>query len=113
MSNLDNFGSTKDEISELIDEVHDDLMVLRLEYMSLKKRKEKNIEKMEKLASDIVSVNEDFESLVKTHTLYLRYKKVSGQSKPNHSSEILNRIKELKTNVGQIVSAIPSTYKSE
>ena len=109
MSKELDFSSQQDEVSLLIDQVYDDLMVKRLEYMAMRKNKSKDIYKLEKLALEIAVVNDDFESLVKSHTLYLRYKKASGQTKTNHSAEMLKRINDIKVNIGNIVTDVPKS----
>jgi hypothetical protein len=91
----------------LIDQLYDDLMVKRLEQMEMRKNKMLDADKLEKLSLDIAYVNEDFESLIKTHTLYLRYKKASGQTKTTHSSEMIKRINDIKANIGKIVTDVP------
>lgn len=103
MNNV-HFNKQDDEVSKLIDQLYEELMMLRFEYMTLRKKKKDNIEEME---SKIIELNDDFESIVKSHTLYLRFKKVTGQSKPNHSEEMLKKIKEIENNVGKIVSTVP------
>lgn len=61
----------------------------------------------EKLESQIEELNENFESIVKSHTLYLKFKKATGQNNLNHSKEMLQQIKEIESNMGKIVSTVP------
>jgi hypothetical protein len=100
-----------DEVSALIDNLYDERMMLQFEYMDLRKKGKKDKEFLAEMYENILAINEDFESIIKAHTLYLRFKKATGHGKPSHSDEMLQKIKELRTNVGQIVSAIPSNYK--
>lgn len=107
MALSNNSNPQDDEVSSFIDELYSELMILRFEYMALRKKGRKDVDD---ILTKIVNMNEDFEALIKSHTLYLKYKKASGQSDSIHSEEMLQRIKELRTNVGQIVSKIPSNY---
>lgn len=107
MVTLNNINAKDDEVSVLIDQLYNDLMMLRFEYMGLRK---KGVNDLDKMLENIVNLNDDFESLIKAHTLYLRFKKATGHGKATHSNEMLQKIRELRTNVGQIVSAIPSNF---
>lgn len=93
-----------DEISTLIDVLYSELMMLRFEYMNLRKKGRKDVEDM---LIKILDMNEDFEALIKSHTLYLRFKKATGQTKTNHSSEMIKKINDIKVNIGNIVTDVP------
>lgn len=99
-----NSNPQDDEVSTFIDQLYSELMILRFEYMSLRKKGKKDTDEM---LSKIVDMNDDFESLIKAHTLYLRFKKATGQTKPNHSSEMIKKINEIKVNIGNIVTDVP------
>lgn len=100
-----------DEVSSLIDALYNELMMLRFEYMDFRKSASKQCDQdknyLTELLEKIEFVNDDFESLIKSHTLYLKFKKATGHGKTTHSSEMLTKIQEIKGNVGQIVSMIP------
>lgn len=106
MLTLNNTNTKDDEVSLLIDQLYNDLMMLRFEYMGLRKKGQKDLDNM---LETIVNLNEDFESLIKSHTLYLRFKKATGHARPNHSTEMLLKIQEIKANVKGIVSQVPKS----
>lgn len=93
-----------DEISQLLDKLYDELMTRRVEYMSLTQKKSKNLE--EKLEM-ILSLEENFNSILKSHTAYWKFKKVTGQVSTDHSATLLSRIREVESNLGKIVSTVP------
>jgi hypothetical protein len=94
----------KDDVSKLIDSLYEELMLLRFEYMKLKRSGRKDLDDKKTL---IEGLNEEFTDLIKTHTIYLRFQKASGVTNANHSAEMLQKINEIKANVGSIVSLIP------
>lgn len=96
-----------DEISSLIDKLYDERMMLQFEYMELRRKGKKDKEFLASMYENILSINEDFESLIKAHTLYLRFKKATGHSKTNHSTEMMQKINEIKSNIGRIVTDVP------
>lgn len=104
MLTLHNTNTKDDEVSLLIDQLYNDLMMLRFEYMGLRKKGRKDLDDM---LTNIVNLNDDFESLIKAHTLYLRFKKATGHGKPTHSSEMIKKINEIKSNVGKIIREVP------
>lgn len=99
-----NSNPQDDEVSTFIDQLYSELMILRFEYMSIRKKGKKDTDEM---LSKIVDMNDDFESLIKAHTLYLRFKKATGQTVANHSAEMIKKINEIKSNVGKIVREVP------
>lgn len=100
-----------DEVSSLIDALYNELMTLRFDYMDFRRSATKKSETDKTYLAEVLEkidmVNDDFESLIKSHTLYLKFKKATGHGKITHSSEMLKKIREIKGNVGQIVSMIP------
>jgi ribosomal protein L29 len=104
MAVSNNSNAQDDEVSSFIDQLYSDLMMLRFEYMALRKKGRKDTDDM---LTKIVDMNDDFESLIKAHTLYLRFKKATGQTLANHSAEMIKKINEIKSNMGKIVSEVP------
>lgn len=93
-----------DEISQLLDKMYDELMTRRVEYMSLKTRNTKDIEgKLEQ----IENLEENFHSILKSHTAYWKFKKATGQGSTDHSANLLAKIREVSSNLGSIVSQVP------
>lgn len=99
-----NPSAQDDEVSGLIDKLYSELMTLRFEYINLHRKGKKDLDD---LLDKITNLNEDFESLIKAHTLYIKFKKATGHGKATHSEEMLKKIQEIESNVGQIISAIP------
>lgn len=101
------FNQSDDEVTKLIDKLYEELMMLRYQRMTLKGKK--SIDEMAALETRIEEMNENFESIVKSHTLYLKFKKATGQNNVNHSEEMIKKINEIKSNMGQIVTTVPKT----
>jgi hypothetical protein len=99
------FNSADDEVTKLIDRLYEELMMLRYQRMTLKGKK--SVDEMTALETKIEEMNENFESIVKSHTLYLKFKKATGQNNVNHSEEMMTKIKEIESNLGKIVSPVP------
>jgi ribosomal protein L29 len=99
------FNTADDEVTKLIDKLYEELMMLRYQKMTMKGKK--SVDDMAALETKIEEMNENFESIVKSHTLYLKFKKATGQSNVNHSEEMLKQIKEIESNMGKIVSTVP------
>jgi len=100
-----NFNTADDEVSKLIDKLYEELMMLRYKRMTMKGKVGQD--KIDALDLQIEDMNENFENIVKSHTLYLKFKKATGQSNVNHSEEMLKQIKEIESNMGKIVSTVP------
>lgn len=100
-----NFNQNDDEVSKLIDKMYEELMMLRYQLMTTKAKL--TPEQKGSLEAKIEELNENFESIVKSHTLYLKFKKATGQTNVNHSEEMLKQIKEIESNMGKIVSTVP------
>jgi hypothetical protein len=100
-----NFNQNDDEVSKLIDKLYEELMMLRYQRMTLKGKQ--SPDQKEKLEIQIEELNDNFESIVKSHTLYLKFKKETGHNNVNHSEEMLKQIKEIESNMGKIVSTVP------
>ena len=100
-----NFNTADDEVSKLIDKLYEELMMLRYKRMTMKGKVGQD--KIDTLDLQIEDMNENFENIVKSHTLYLKFKKATGQSNVNHSEEMLKQIKEIESNMGKIVSTVP------
>lgn len=93
-----------DEISKLIDKVYDELMTRRVEYMGLSQKKSQDLEdKLER----IESLEENFQSILKSHTAYWKFKKITGQVNTDHSANLLSKIREVESDLGKIVSTVP------
>ena len=102
-----NFNTADDEVSKLIDKLYEELMMLRYKRMTMKGNK--SADEISALETMIEEMNENFESIVKSHTLYLKFKKATGQNNVNHSEEMLRKIKEIEGNMGKIVSPVPKS----
>lgn len=93
-----------DDIQLLLRNLYYEVMGLRFEFMKRRRRGEKEIADVKEKIDEL---DETFKSLAKTHTIFLRLEKASGVKQPTHSIEVLQKIAEIRANVGQIVSMIP------
>lgn len=97
-------GQENDDIQLLLRGLYYEVMGLRFEYMKRKRKGEKEIADVKEKIDEL---DETFKSLAKTHTVFLRLEKANGVKQPKHSIEVLQKIAEIRANVGQIVSMIP------
>lgn len=102
--NTNESTSDKDDILEFLETLYFQLFALRSKHMEMKLSGESELKEM---GDNIDYVNHSYESLAKSHTIYLRLQKASGKQNKTHSDEVLKKIQEIKANVGQIVSLIP------
>lgn len=94
-----------DEISKLLDKMYEQLMMSRIELMDARKNKAEDIQ--ERLEA-IDTLNDDFNEMLKNHTSYWKYKKATGQTSNSHSEKLIQAISKITSNMGTIVSTIPS-----
>lgn len=104
-----------DEISQHLDAMYDELMLMRLNLGELRKQKavteEEKKAKAETIAEQqelIDNLNADFKEMLKNHTDYWKYKKSIGQNQTSHSEALIAKLKQVKSNMGNIVSTVPS-----
>lgn len=93
-----------DEISKLLDKMYEELMMKRIEYSEFRRKGDPNLE--DKL-NYIMNLEEDFHSMLKSHTAYWKFKKATGQIQTNLSDALLAKIRNMESNMGQIVSDVP------
>lgn len=112
---LKNDTPQDDEISRLIDKMYEQLMMLRIQLMEKRKTKVDGIDAQQKknseisdLEESIQNLNYDYNEMLKNHTSYWKYKKATGQMQTNHSETLLAKIRDISSNMGAIVSTIPS-----
>lgn len=79
----------------------------------IKLRKEKKVDKIEETKILLDGLKEDYDSLVKTHTSYMRMTKLTGNSKETSLAEMARLLQEIKSNVGGIVQSVPVIKKEE
>lgn len=115
MPSLKTDAPQDDAISQHIDAMYEELMYLRLQLGGIRIRKATTPEEKVKRADEVLELTEkveylniDFKDMLKNHTDYWKYKKATGQTQANHSERLLAQIKALQSNMGHIVSDIPS-----
>lgn len=93
-----------DEVSKLLDKMYEELVMLRIQYSTARRMNDAHLE--DKLTA-IENLEDDFNSMLKSHKSYMAFKKSTGQAVGKHSDELLQKIKELSSNIGTIVTTVP------
>lgn len=102
--NLNDNNQQKNDVDSLIAQTDLDLMLLRFEYMALKKSGRKDLDDMK---MRIEEAYEDLEGIVKQTTLMNRYHKSRGMNVGANSPELLEKMKQIQSFVGSIVATVP------
>lgn len=115
MPSLNNDNPQNDAVSQHLDEMYEELMFLRLKLGELRRKKINTPDEKEKKGLEIIELTEtienlnvDFKDMLKNHTDFWKYKKATGQTQANHSEKLLEKIRAIQSNMGHIVSNIPT-----
>lgn len=99
---------TTEQVSQMIEELFDEIIVKRFELIDLKRQRNQDVTELKEKQSFLEELYCEYKSIVDTYTLYLKYKKLSGdKGGENTLTELLKHIQSTKANVGNIVTEIP------
>lgn len=105
--------SNGDDIADLINELYHALMVRRFGLMELRRQKwkrpdkDKAREEIDELEERINDQQKDFDSILKSHTQYVKFNKATGKTDINQNEELRKMIAQQKSNMGDIVQQVP------
>lgn len=100
----DSKNKGEEDISLLIEELHDDIMIGAFSMVkAIKGGKKIDREKLDSQKELIAQ----FKVIKNTYIGYLALQKAGGKVNPSHLSDVANRIREIKSNMGNVVATVP------
>lgn len=111
MNSEGNSNST-DEVQKMLENMYFDLVGLRAEHMKRKmavnhKTDERELDGIKMLREKLEAMSEDYNSMSKDHITFLRLQKAAGKTNTKYSDEMLEKLKSITPNVGNINGKLP------
>ena len=109
--------NSEDEVSNKIDELYAQIIVLRFQYMDLKKEnirnlpdevKQARLKEMEERELVLIEIQKNFDQIIRTHTLYCTYKKKTGKTSSPMLKETFKKLSDIQSGLPSIVQIVPS-----